>query len=884
MSGVETSAYIIRRLDDEGLPRTPKGVRQLFDPVRTPIGTYPFPELRQPGRLRVVSLVSNSVDGDSRVQKVAASLADLGYESILLGRHPDKDGRDHYFVGRALVVRLPVALASHEYEREAPPRTPTAALAFRSQREARSARRHARAESRRLSAAQAAGTATGRDVVEDHWRRWLTAVRHTLHEKNRARFFSLRGDATIETAGPWRRPLTGDLDHWARADDYELGYGPFLEWLRPDIIHAHDSDMIGVAMTAADRLRQGGDEVRVIYDAHEYTPGTARSHARQSVVLSAVEHRLVPRADAVVTVSEEIADLLVAEHRLTRRPEVVRNAPTEAGRRGRAGVRQRLGLPDTTPLLVYVGGVAPQRGVDLAVAALAQLPYAHLVVVAPDNPRTTELAAQATSLNVRDRFHRVDYVAHADVVDFISSCDVGLIPFRPLPNSELGIPTKFREYLVAGLPIVASDQGLVAEEIRRLGVGELFPTGDVDGLARAVAKVLADAETYREAVTPELLAASVWERQVATLERVYARVAGADAPNVRRSDVARTGVLIGRTNTAGQAGAWARSLRQSGVPATSLHVVDDAGPFDFDADITVHGSDWTRPNYRLRAFVDLVPRFGHALIESGIPLLDDSSEPLGDLDALVRSGLSVGLLFHGSDVRRPLRHAEREPWSPFRDPTNEPLVAHLHERTGRMHSALARYDGPTFISTPDLWDDLPWATWVPVVIDQDVFVPDGRDLSERSRPVVVHLPSHGALQGTRMIDPTLRRLHAEGVIRYWPIRDVPHAAMPAVLSAADIVVDQVLMNRLGVGAAEAMACGRTVVGRVDERLAERFPSRPPVVDATPETLEHVLRSLAVEPARLADLGRKGREFALAVHDGRLSVRAIASGLGLSGPF
>jgi glycosyltransferase involved in cell wall biosynthesis len=876
--GAEASTAILDLLEERGLSRSPVAVREALRPVEPPVGTYPFPSLRRSGRPRVVSIVSNVVDGDSRVQKVAASLAELGYESILLGRHP-REGQDHYLLGGALVIRLPVPLKSAAQERAAPPRTLLTALAFRSQAQVVAAKRHARAEARRLSGQRSTDVASAADSRRDVGRRWVTAIRVVLHSRNRERFLALRGDESIETAGRWHRPMLDDFDHWARADDLELGFGTYVEKLRPDIIHAHDADMLWVAMTSADRLRAAGHPTRVVYDAHEYTPGIARYHSRQSQVLTAVERRLVPGCDAVITVSTEIADLMVGEHNLARRPAVILNAPTSPQDHGIAGVRQLIDVPDETPILVYVGGVARQRGVDLAVAALQHVECAHLVVVAPASGQTDRLFSLAAASGVAERMHRVDYVQPEHLVSFIASCDVGLIPFRPLLNSELGLPTKFREYLVAGLPVVASNQGLVGQAVARTGVGVLFEPGNSRDLARAVNELLDRIDDFRSAIVPDLVEENLWDRQVPVLQSVYAGLAPA-MESISPKVCPAVSVLIGRANAAGQGTRWADALRRNGIPASNMQLVTDSDVLGFAADISVREDDWRRASYRLRAFVDLVPRHTHALVEGGQPLFGHSSDPLGDVDALQRSGLSVGLVFHGSDIRRPLRHAERERWSPFGDPRNAALTATLNRRTSRLHAALATFDGPVFVRTPDLLDDVPYARWLPVVVDTGLFCPDGRDVGQSRRPVVVRFPSHGPPGASERVDHVLRRLDAEGVITFLRFSPTPHPLMPSAIGVADIIVDQIEMNLIGVTAVETMASGRVVVGHLDEGAATRYPSPPPVVDATPATLEAVVRRLAADPGLRRDLAQSGRKFAEEVHDGRRSALVIAEGLGL----
>src|SRR2546421_384217 len=90
--------------------------------------------------------------------------------------------------------------------------------------------------------------------------------------------------------------------------------------------------------------------------------GPSRAPSRRMVQGMLAE--LVPTAAAVVTVSDELADMLRADLRLPERPTVVLNAPPVAQARPAPSLRQRAGVGPQDPLLVYVGGLAPARGVD----------------------------------------------------------------------------------------------------------------------------------------------------------------------------------------------------------------------------------------------------------------------------------------------------------------------------------------------------------------------------------------------------------------------------------------------------------------------------------------------------------------------------------------
>jgi len=153
------------------------------------------------------------------------------------------------------------------------------------------------------------------------------------------------------------------------------------------------------------------------------------------------------------------------------------------------------------------------------------------------------------------------------------------------------------------------------------------------------------------------------------------------------------------------------------------------------------------------------------------------------------------------------------------------------------------------------------------------------------RPVVVHAPSQKWLKGTDRIEPILRRLSGEGVIEYRQVVKVPHASMPGLYAAADIVLDQFALGSYGVAACEAMASGRLVMSHVDDfvrsQVRERTRLELPVHEATLESLETELRRAAADPEAFEALRKAGPAFVDAVHDGRHSAAAIAPYLGFS---
>ncbi len=243
---------------------------------------------------------------------------------------------------------------------------------------------------------------------------------------------------------------------------------------------------------------------------------------------------------------------------------------------------------------------------------------------------------------------------------------------------------------------------------------------------------------------------------------------------------------------------------------------------------------------------------------------------------LRRAGLRVALIAHGSDVRIPDVHTATTRWSPFTDTTWEavPILqasATLNART------MNEYDGPTFVSTPDLLDFVPGARWCPVVVTPQRWASE-HPVLEREVPVVVHAPSASRFKGSELIDPLLSELAAAGRIDYRRVTGVPPAQMPQIYGDADIVLDQFVLGSYGVAACEAMAAGRVVVGHVTDAVRARVRADSgvalPIVEADPDSIVAVIDGLLADRDAARAMAGAGVEFVGRLHDGAWSAKIL----------
>lgn len=342
---------------------------------------------------------------------------------------------------------------------------------------------------------------------------------------------------------PANRPPAGGLERFRRPvrdgliELAKRAYGPvrMTTWwfrllrpvidFRPDLIHANDANTLVPAMILGSWLK-----VPVVYDSHElWRHRNVRADRLVAPhVEAAIETLGVKRAAGIITVSDSIADWLREKYDLAERPSIVRNIPRRQEASGGGRLRELAGLPADTRVLAYAGRITTARGLEEALAALAELDESiHLVVLGYGIPEyLAKLHRLAEEHGVSERFHVVGPLAPEEVAGAMKDADVSLVHVRPTVLSyRFALPNKLFESIHAGLPVVAADLPDLARIVRDYGIGEVFDGEDPHAFAEAIRTVLADPQPYRdnaERAAQEL----TWENEAEVLAKVYSRALG----------------------------------------------------------------------------------------------------------------------------------------------------------------------------------------------------------------------------------------------------------------------------------------------------------------------------------------------------------------------
>lgn len=219
--------------------------------------------------------------------------------------------------------------------------------------------------------------------------------------------------------------------------------------LRSSVYHLHDPELLPLGAL----LRMMGRSI--VMDVHEDLPGQVLSKPWIAPRLRRSASWVAKRWEGLASV---VADrVVVAEPGVHarfpgRRTALVQNFPKPEEFAGDRVVP----YADRPNRVTYVGGIAEARGVLEMVRAVQRVDVDIILALGGDFA-STDLEMRVRAEPGWQRTAYLGWLSREGVAGLLMSSRVGLVVLHGAPNYVDSQPTKLFEYMLAGLPVVASD-------------------------------------------------------------------------------------------------------------------------------------------------------------------------------------------------------------------------------------------------------------------------------------------------------------------------------------------------------------------------------------------------------------------------------------------
>ena len=201
--------------------------------------------------------------------------------------------------------------------------------------------------------------------------------------------------------------------------------------------------------------------------------------------------------------------------------------------------------PLAHPIVGYVGGLHQWIDQELLVAVAQRLPDATFAMIGPAQTDVSMLERQP---NIRLLGQR----PHAELARYIRGFDVGIVPYKLSEYTANVYPTKLNEYLVMGIPVVATD----LPEIRRFNTdhGEIVNVASgADAFAEATVNATRGSTVGEIARRVEVAHSNSWPMRIASMEALIEDGVARRAATEQRWDAALRRAYHRTRGRAGQA-------------------------------------------------------------------------------------------------------------------------------------------------------------------------------------------------------------------------------------------------------------------------------------------------------------------------------------------
>ena len=247
-----------------------------------------------------------------------------------------------------------------------------------------------------------------------------------------------------------------------------------------DIIHCNDLYTLPMGVIVKKFYNKN---VKIVYDAHEYETEVNGLTGNKKRFRKVMERSLIRYADKVICVSDAIALEYQRLYKI-KKPSLVLNTPEYQKIEKKNFFREKLGISDEQTIFLYQGGLSKGRGIEILLDTFKELDKDTVIVFMGYGP-LEELVIEASDKYANIYFHEA--VSPKVLLGFTSSADFGILFYENnCLNHYYCSPNKMFEYLMAELPVIASNLYEMKRLVENNNIGAVAKDNSIEGLKEAI--------------------------------------------------------------------------------------------------------------------------------------------------------------------------------------------------------------------------------------------------------------------------------------------------------------------------------------------------------------------------------------------------------------
>jgi len=316
---------------------------------------------------------------------------------------------------------------------------------------------------------------------------------------------------------------------------FEFLYKVSKKYKNTDILHCNDLNTLPIGVIAK---KFYNENIKIVYDAHEYEINDTPNESKYKIKLKYIlEKYLIKYADAVITVSESIANEYVKLYNI-KKPSLVLNTPPYKEIDKKDIFREKFNIPKETTIFLYQGGLSSGRGIEILLETFKQLNQKPTINTLITNNKYTntpiiifmgygELEQEIKEIAKEyNNIYFYSAVTPDILLDYTSSADFGISTIEESCLSyRYCLPNKMFEYIMAEVPVIVSNLPEMNKIVESHKVGVVAKENTPQGLKEAIQKAIKLDKEKLKTNIKKLKTIYNWENQEKVLLQTYKDIA-----------------------------------------------------------------------------------------------------------------------------------------------------------------------------------------------------------------------------------------------------------------------------------------------------------------------------------------------------------------------